>query len=561
MVAGTSPRERDLGRYELLLELARGGMAELFLGRLHGAGGFAKLVAIKRILPHLAEDRQFTQMFLDEGRIAARLSHQNICQVFELGEDAGQLFLVMEYLEGVSLAELIAASPGHRPDPRIVAAVLAQGAEGLHYAHTLRDYTGAVTPVVHRDVSPQNLFVTVDGICKLLDFGVSKVTTDPSRTKSGVIKGKLPYMPPEQIHGDEVDARADVFALGVCAWEALAGARLFDRPSDYLTWQAITEEPVPLLAAAWPACPPAVAAVVHRALGRTPAERQPSAQVFADELRGALGFASPAEIAAAVRATCADALAARAQQVAAAIAGGPVTTLPGAAAPTTAAATLDLRTQPASASIELRERSAVVERPTVPSRPAAVPAHRDTPTAVSSPSSVLASASATYADEPPVPPRTSRMGAIAIGIVVLAVAFAATIAITIVVVRGGKPAPPDAAVVVAPDAAADDYGLEGLDRGLRQLDRLKDLRKDLEGLRDTIHGIAPTSRHPDDLGRLQLTSDQQATVFEGEVELGTTPVDIRLPEGEHTLRVVYADGSTRTMTIEIVAGKTRSDKL
>jgi eukaryotic-like serine/threonine-protein kinase len=515
----------QLGRYELVAELARGGMAELFVGRLV-AIGFAKIFAIKRILPHPAQDKQFTQMFLDEGRIAGRLNHPNICQVFELGEVDGQLYLVMEYLEGVSLDEL--TSHG-RVEPRVIAGILAQAAEGLHYAHTLRDHTGAPTPVVHRDVSPQNLFVTVDGVCKLLDFGVSKITTDPSRTKSGVIKGKLPYMAPEQIRGDQVDGRADVFSLGVCAWEALAGERLFDRPSDYLTWQAITEEPVTSLATKWSG-PAEVVAVVHRALARTPAERQVSAQVFADELRGALGFASPAEIAATVRATCGVKLAARSQLVSAAYA-GVSTWSPVSATPVTeAGATLDLK--PAS-SMQLREHGAVLERPTVPARPSQPPP-----------------VSAVHA---PVPaPRRSRVGWI---VVVALLAAALAVAITVLVVRGGRPAAP---VVVEVDAGNDPLD-EGLDQ-LRKLDKLKDLGKlkaGLEQMRDDLQAIRPDDDDDDDdTGRLKLTTTDEATIYEGDTQLGTTPLDIELPVGSHVLRVVYGDGRERTTTVEIRARKT-----
>jgi len=308
---------RELGRYELLIELARGGMAELFLGRLHGAGGFAKLVAIKRVLPHLTADKQFTEMFLNEGRIASQLSHPNVCGVFELSEVAGELFLAMEYLDGVSWAELTQAlQPG---ELQLVTGVLAQAAEGLHYAHTLRDVEGKPTPIVHRDVSPQNLFVTVDGVCKVLDFGVSKMMTDGPRTRSGVVKGKLPYMAPEQLRAEDLDGRADVFALGACTWEALTGRRLFDRPTDFLIWKAITEEPIPPIAQFWPACPPAVETVVRRALERDREHRQATARAFADELRAAAGGASLAELADAVRTRCADRLATRQLQVATAI--------------------------------------------------------------------------------------------------------------------------------------------------------------------------------------------------------------------------------------------------
>ena len=224
------------GRYEVLLELGRGGMAELWLTRRSGVGGFEKLVAIKRILPHLVEDPQFRDLFLNEGRIAARLSHPNVCQVYELDEVDGELFLAMEYLDGVSWDQLAQAAPRGEIAMRLATAVIVQACAGLDYAHTLRDPTGHPTPIVHRDVSPPNLFVTVDGTCKVLDFGIAKSLRDssaaPSRT--GVLKGKLPYMAPEQIQGDPVDARTDVFALGVCLWEALTGERLYERETDLL---------------------------------------------------------------------------------------------------------------------------------------------------------------------------------------------------------------------------------------------------------------------------------------------------------------------------------------
>jgi Protein kinase domain len=191
----------------------------------------------------------------------------------------------------------------------------------MHYAHALRDAEGNTMHVVHRDVSPQNLFVTVDGVCKVLDFGVSKVMTDGPRTKSGVIKGKLPYMPPEQIRGEAIDGRADIFALGVCLWEALTAQRLFDRPTDFLIWKAITEEEVPTIRSHWPECPPSLDAVVMRALDRDPANRFATARDFADALRAAcpLPPCTPAEIADAVKARCGDRIAERQREVATAL--------------------------------------------------------------------------------------------------------------------------------------------------------------------------------------------------------------------------------------------------
>ncbi len=315
-------RIENVGRYELLIELAKGGMAELFLGRLHGIGGFSKLVAIKRILPHLAEDKLFVEMFLNEGRIAAHLSHPNVCQVHELGEANGTLFLAMEYLDGAPWDALIRDQPRAAPDNehtlRLVAGVIAQACEGLHYAHDLRDPEGALTPVVHRDVSPQNLFVTVDGACKVLDFGVSKMLKDGPRTRTGVLKGKLPYMSPEQIQGEQVDSRSDVFALGVVLWEALAGVSLFDRDTDFLIWKAITEAPIPPLASR--GYPPEVDAVLARALMRDRSKRFPTARALGEALRQVANLVGGAyrddEIATALKAACGERIAERAREVA-----------------------------------------------------------------------------------------------------------------------------------------------------------------------------------------------------------------------------------------------------
>jgi len=277
---------QKFGRYELLTLLARGGMAEVFLARITGVGGFAKLLVIKRILPHLSGDPDFVEMFLNEGRIAAQLTHPNVCQVYELGEVDGCLFLAMEYLDGLVWDDLAPRVPrGRGFELRCAAAVIGQICDGLRYAHELRDVHGTPTPVVHRDVSPQNLMITTGGVCKLLDFGVSKVLTEGSRTRSGMLKGKLPYMAPEQIRGERVDPRADVFSMGVVLWEALVGERLFKRDTDYLIWRAITEDDIPLVTTRQPALPRAIDAMVARALERDPTRRYASIGELATELR------------------------------------------------------------------------------------------------------------------------------------------------------------------------------------------------------------------------------------------------------------------------------------
>jgi len=295
-------------------------MAELYLAHLIGVAGFTKVVAIKRILPHIAQDKQFVELFLNEGKIAARLSHPNVCQVYELGEEQGQLFLAMEYLEGVaweSLASMLREDAGEVV--RVVTSVIGQACDGLHYAHALRDIAGNPTPVIHRDVSPQNLFVTVDGVCKVLDFGVSKMMTDGKRTRSGVIKGKLPYMSPEQIAGEVVDARSDTFAIGILLWEAFMGKHLFHRGTDYQIWNAVMNDAIPPVTAYGPQ----IAAVVARALQRDRTRRYASCAELARDLRHAAaaygGAATTGELGALVRERCAEQLAARKRDVATAL--------------------------------------------------------------------------------------------------------------------------------------------------------------------------------------------------------------------------------------------------
>jgi serine/threonine-protein kinase len=268
--------------------LARGGMAEVFLARMHGVGGFAKLFVIKRILPHLNDDPEFHEMFLNEGRVTARLGHSNICQVYELGEVDGEMFLAMEYLEGLAWSDLVKLLPrGRGVELRVTATVLGQICEGLRYAHEYVDVDGTPMPIVHRDVSPQNLFITTEGVCKLLDFGVSKVLTEGTRTRTGMLKGKLPYMAPEQIRGEPTDVRADVFSIGVVLWESLTGARLFQRESDYQIWRAITAEEIPRVTSKVAGLPPQIDHVIARALERDINKRYPSIRAFASDLREA----------------------------------------------------------------------------------------------------------------------------------------------------------------------------------------------------------------------------------------------------------------------------------
>jgi serine/threonine-protein kinase len=290
--AGTLvPREaRDFGNYELVAKLATGGMAEIFLARRTDAVGRGDLVVIKRILPHLADDEHFVTMFRDEAALASKLEHANVCKVFTLGSAQGTHFIVMEYLHGVALSRMLTRLAKQRLhlDVRQVARIVIDACEGLHHAHELKDAEGHLLGVVHRDVSPPNIFLCADGTVKLLDFGIAKARGAGSKTRTGTVKGKNAYMSPEQILGKPLDRRSDVFALGAVMYELLAVKRLFHRDSDFLTFKAITEEPIPDIRDRRSDILPSLREIVHRALARDVAARYATAQDMADALRAAV---------------------------------------------------------------------------------------------------------------------------------------------------------------------------------------------------------------------------------------------------------------------------------
>ncbi len=235
------------GRYRLCGRLAAGGMAEVWAAQLLGQGGFVKPMVIKRVLPELAENPTFLKMLMTEARVAARLSHANVCSVFELGQVGGEYYIAMEYLRGASLSSIL--RDGGRIPPAIAVSLIAQACEGLHYAHEQRDTGGNLLGLVHRDVSPHNLFVTVEGILKVLDFGIAKVDDGISeRTEEGKVKGKLTYMSPEQLAAMPLDRRSDVWSLAVVLWEMLAGRRLFGGGGPAAAVDGIRNARVPGLA-------------------------------------------------------------------------------------------------------------------------------------------------------------------------------------------------------------------------------------------------------------------------------------------------------------------------
>ena len=217
------------GNYRLLRRLARGGMAEVFLARQQGVEGFERRVAIKRILPHLSDSTEFRTMFLDEARLAAQLSHPNIIHIYDFGKVDDYFYIAMEYVDGVDLGRLIKQARTSPVPFELIARTLADICAGLHYAHNISDGAGKRLNVVHRDVTPQNVLVTYDGIVKVVDFGIAKATWQASRTRPGVVKGKYAYMSPEQVEGRSLDARSDVFSAGICMYELMTGMPLFRR--------------------------------------------------------------------------------------------------------------------------------------------------------------------------------------------------------------------------------------------------------------------------------------------------------------------------------------------
>ena len=291
----------QLGRYRVLGRLGAGGMAEVYLARAARGRG---PVAIKRIRPALVDNRQYRCMFAREAATATRLKHQNICQVHEYVEDGDEPFIAMEYLEGATLEEIFLYLKGarRRLPPLEVCRLVAQAAEGLAAVHALSDGSGNVGTVMHRDVSPANLFVTTEGTLKLLDFGIAKSLEDPSMTRDGAVRGKFAYMSPERLTDGSVDHRADLFALGAVLFELLTQTRMFFRESDYDTIRAVVSDRIPR-ADEFRKIPREIADIVERATARCPESRFQSAREFADSLWGVVGDmrSAPSTIGAFVR--------------------------------------------------------------------------------------------------------------------------------------------------------------------------------------------------------------------------------------------------------------------
>jgi serine/threonine-protein kinase len=282
-----------LGRYEILLGIAQGGMARVWAAKQRGHRGFSKVVAIKTILPSLAQDADFEAMFLDEARVAAGVHHPNVCEIFDLGEENRVLYLAMEWVHGDSLARILRVKDPGSGDPpapqrlnaRIAARIISDACAGLHAAHELVDHTGQRLNVVHRDVSPQNILVSLDGNVKVTDFGVAKALGNTAQqTTVGQIKGKAAYMAPEQASGGRVDRRSDIFALGIVLYEVTTGKRPFHGSNQLETLKKLLEGRFEPPSVVVPGYPRELESIVLRSMAMDPMQRFPTA----DRMRVAL---------------------------------------------------------------------------------------------------------------------------------------------------------------------------------------------------------------------------------------------------------------------------------
>ena len=310
MPSSSARSRRAVGRYIVHDRIAAGGMATVHVGRLLGAAGFARTVAVKRLHDQYACDADFVAMLLDEARLASQVRHPNVVQTLDVVAEDDELLVVMEYIEGDSISQLVRAAK-QIPAP-IAASIVAQMLHGLHAAHEAHGRDGEPLGIVHRDVSPQNVLVGTDGVARVLDFGIARAASRSTSTDDGIVKGKTAYMAPEQVKHGAIDRRTDIFSAGVVLWELLASRRLFAGDSPAESMSRVVSQPID-----WPPCDSKLGAVAMKALEREPAHRFQTAEEMAIALEEAIPFPRAKEVGAFVTATSREALAARAAIIAA----------------------------------------------------------------------------------------------------------------------------------------------------------------------------------------------------------------------------------------------------
>ncbi|MBP9112069.1 MAG: serine/threonine protein kinase, partial [Polyangiaceae bacterium] len=282
----SSKSNEMFGKYHLFASLGRGGMADVYLAVARGALGAHKIAVVKKLRSNLSSDAGFRQMFVDEARLATRLNHPNVVHTYEVGEENGDYCIAMEYLEGQPFNRVIRETirRGKPFDQRMVSRIIVDALAGLQYAHELADYDGTALQIVHRDVSPHNIFVTYAGLVKIVDFGIAKAASNSTETEVGILKGKVAYMSPEQAVGGAVDHRSDLFSMGIVLWEALAQKRLFGGETAAATLHRLVNERIPPVSLVRTDVDPELEAIVAKSLEKNPAHRFQSAR----EMREAL---------------------------------------------------------------------------------------------------------------------------------------------------------------------------------------------------------------------------------------------------------------------------------
>lgn len=280
----------NIGPYTVTELIGAGGMAEVFKGVLQGVDGFERPVAVKRILPHLTADTEFAEMFQAEAELAVQLSHGNIVQIFKLGRHEGTFYMAMEFVDGRDLRAILdqLRSRGEQMPISHACAIIADVCEGLDYAHRKQGKHGEPLNLIHRDITPRNVLVSFEGQTKVIDFGLAKAATSSNKTRAGTIKGKLAYLSPEQLRGEKLDARSDLFAVGIVLFELLTNTRLFGRDTDIDTFKAVRECKIPSPKSMRAAVPTELETVLFRALAQNREDRFDSAGTMRQHLQAVM---------------------------------------------------------------------------------------------------------------------------------------------------------------------------------------------------------------------------------------------------------------------------------
>lgn len=539
-------RGQRIGKYEILTQLTLGGMAELFLAFTAGPGGFRKYVVVKRILPDVKADDQFVTMFLDEARLTAALSHPNIAQVFDLGEEEDGLYLAMEFISGQNLNQVAGACRrAQRPLPVGFSCSVARDVlSALHYAHTFTDPTGHSQSIIHRDVAQKNVMVTYDGVTKLLDFGIAKAKGKIGRTNVGMVKGTTGYMSPEQVRGEEIDGRSDVFSAGVMLHEMLTGRRLFSAETELEEMQLILEKKVPRIEDVNPLLSEELGNVVSKALERERAQRWSSAREMAKALEKATHkvLFDQEQVAAFMRELFAERMAATR------------TLLESAGAPDSVLAHAAVTQLKIKGDEDIAFESATPVRPRAEQKE---PPKRDTNPDLQPPSHVSAAAQLSTEQE-----KQGRWGT------VLALLLA------VMIVAGGygvyrfvfslPPAPEDLVAqnlsANTPLPAWNDPRVKPFpEPGQAQPPQMQPetVEEEVE-----VEPLREPKRRKAAEGALTLVTNPESTVLRGKKVVGKTPLfNQAMPAGTHLLRLKGPDGRVHVLSAPIKAGETTAFRL